>query len=241
MSALVSFPDGGFRFLEGVFPYSQGVAALPGFAIERARFARPVPVPEGFRRIKGARDLDHPGLAVLRELYLLREQLAEAADVPPFKIVNNEALLLIAGQRPGNSGALAGIQGVGERLRRRNGPDLLAAVRRGIAGQDEVPMRLPPTGRRPDPEETAIDEGLREWRRDACARDHLTPLAVLPNPVIERIARERPATAGDLAKIEGLGQGRLARYGEEILAVVRNPPPPRRGRWPRRARGGDEP
>jgi hypothetical protein len=51
MSTLLPFPDGGFSFLEGVFPYSQGVVALPGFAIERARFARPVPVTEGFRRI----------------------------------------------------------------------------------------------------------------------------------------------------------------------------------------------
>ncbi len=51
MSALIPFPDGGFSFLEGVFPYSQGVVAMPGFAIERARFARPVPVTEGFRRI----------------------------------------------------------------------------------------------------------------------------------------------------------------------------------------------
>ena len=51
MSALIPFPDGGFSFLEGVFPYSQGVVALPGYAIERARFARPVPVEEGFRKI----------------------------------------------------------------------------------------------------------------------------------------------------------------------------------------------
>ena len=48
MSALISFPDGGFSFLEGVFPYSQGVIALPGFAIERVRLARPVPVARGF-------------------------------------------------------------------------------------------------------------------------------------------------------------------------------------------------
>jgi len=51
MRQLIAFADGGFSFLEGVFPYSQGVVALPGFAIERARFARPVPVAEGFRRI----------------------------------------------------------------------------------------------------------------------------------------------------------------------------------------------
>ena len=51
MHILIGFPDGGFSFLQGVFPYSQGVVALPGFAVERARFARPLPLAEGFRRI----------------------------------------------------------------------------------------------------------------------------------------------------------------------------------------------
>jgi hypothetical protein len=51
MSALVPFPDGGYAFLEGVFPYSQGVVALPDYAIERVSFMHPVPIAEGFRRI----------------------------------------------------------------------------------------------------------------------------------------------------------------------------------------------
>lgn len=51
MSALIPFPDGGYAFLEGVFPYSQGVVALPGFAIERVSLGRPLPMAEGFRRI----------------------------------------------------------------------------------------------------------------------------------------------------------------------------------------------
>jgi hypothetical protein len=51
MSALIPFPDGGYAFLEGVFPYSQGVVALPDFAIERVTFAHPVPMAEGFRKI----------------------------------------------------------------------------------------------------------------------------------------------------------------------------------------------
>ncbi len=49
--------EGGFAFLEGVFPYSQGAVALDGFAIERVRFARPLPLAEGFRRI--AAHLEH--------------------------------------------------------------------------------------------------------------------------------------------------------------------------------------
>ena len=43
--------EGGFAFLEGVFPYSQGAVALDGYAIERVRFAGPLPIAEGFRRI----------------------------------------------------------------------------------------------------------------------------------------------------------------------------------------------
>ena len=52
MSNLIPFPDGGYGFLKGGFPYSQGVRALEGFAIERAHFARPLPVEKGFAAIE---------------------------------------------------------------------------------------------------------------------------------------------------------------------------------------------
>lgn len=45
------FEPGGYRFLRGGFPYSQGVIAMPGFGIVRARFARPLPVAGGFDAI----------------------------------------------------------------------------------------------------------------------------------------------------------------------------------------------
>lgn len=48
MPAAPRFAPGGYRFLPGGFPYSAGVAAEPGFQIERARFARPLPLAEGF-------------------------------------------------------------------------------------------------------------------------------------------------------------------------------------------------
>lgn len=42
----------GYRYIPGPFQYSAGVAALPGHTIERVRFANPVPLAEGFRRIE---------------------------------------------------------------------------------------------------------------------------------------------------------------------------------------------
>ena len=46
------FEAGGYRYVRGPFQYSGGVAAEPGFAIERVRFARPRPIDEGFRDIE---------------------------------------------------------------------------------------------------------------------------------------------------------------------------------------------
>jgi hypothetical protein len=42
----------GYRYIPGPFQYSNGVAAQPGYAIERVRFANLVPLAEGFRRIE---------------------------------------------------------------------------------------------------------------------------------------------------------------------------------------------
>ena len=45
------FPAGSYRFIPAVFQYSGGVAADPGFEIERVRFDQPVPLADGFARI----------------------------------------------------------------------------------------------------------------------------------------------------------------------------------------------
>lgn len=51
MTETIEFSPGGYRFIPGVFQYSAGVAALPGFEIVRARFRRPLRLEDGFKRI----------------------------------------------------------------------------------------------------------------------------------------------------------------------------------------------
>lgn len=51
-SACIDLPERGFRYLPGAFQYACGVAALPGFAIERVGFDRPLPLDEGFLAIE---------------------------------------------------------------------------------------------------------------------------------------------------------------------------------------------
>jgi len=52
MTETRTFAPGGYRYIRGRFQYSGGVAAEPGYRIERVRFARPAPLEAGFRRIE---------------------------------------------------------------------------------------------------------------------------------------------------------------------------------------------
>ena len=52
MTDVLTSSQGGYRFIKGVFRYSAGVAAEPGFEIVRARFAKVLPLAEGFARIE---------------------------------------------------------------------------------------------------------------------------------------------------------------------------------------------
>jgi hypothetical protein len=52
MTAVPVFSAGGYRYIKAVFQYSGGVAAEPGYEIERARFARPPALGDAFAAVE---------------------------------------------------------------------------------------------------------------------------------------------------------------------------------------------
>lgn len=58
------FTQGGYRYLKAGFQFSSGVAAEPGFEIERVRFLDPLPLADGFAAVEGhLRALGRPSTA----------------------------------------------------------------------------------------------------------------------------------------------------------------------------------
>ncbi len=84
--------------------------------------------PEGWRRLKGARDLDAPGRGVLRALWIAREEQARAADRPPFKVLAEQTMVELAHRKPRTAGEVERIRGVTPSVMRRLGPAILAAT-----------------------------------------------------------------------------------------------------------------
>jgi len=65
-------------------------------------------------------------------------------------------------------------------------------------------------------------EALRALRRDLAAEAQVPPYVIFHDAVLRDIASQRPASTGDLARIPGIGERKLAAYGDAFLAVVRN-------------------
>ena len=104
--------------------------------------------PDAYLGVKGARELSLRGLAILRELWALRESLARAADRPPFKILSEEILIAIARAAPRDAAALASLPGVTPRVLGRWGQALAGAVERALTLPE---MDLPQWPHRPRP------------------------------------------------------------------------------------------
>ena len=64
-------------------------------------------------------------------------------------------------------------------------------------------------------------EALRAWRRERAAEQRVPPYVIFHDATLSAIARERPSSADELAKVSGVGQSKLKRYGADVLKVVR--------------------
>ena len=69
-----------------------------------------------------------------------------------------------------------------------------------------------------------MTQRLRALRRDLAKTRDLAPHRIFPDRTLRLIARARPRTLQDLARVPSVGPMTLADFGAEILAAVAAPP-----------------
>jgi ribonuclease D len=174
--------------------------------------------PQGFWHIKGARDLPSSSLAVLRELYIYRENQAMQRDLPVFKIMGDQVLVHLATQKPRSLSKMQPTPGLGSKQIRRYGAGLLAAIQRGSQADPPSPPERP----RGESSElvTRRFEALHTWRKERAAARGVPSDIVMSKNTLWELAHIAPRTRQHLHVIEGLGPWRLKMYGDEILRVL---------------------
>jgi ribonuclease D len=177
--------------------------------------------PEGFRRIKGSRHLSPQQLCLLRALYQLRDKIARKMDLPPFKVLNDSVLLVLAQRNPESMQALSLVRGVSERVFRQFGRDIIRAL--DAARRDDPATLIPPyvsTWTPPSRETRLRVERLKTWRA-AKAQTLELPVGVLfPGALLENVAASAPATLEALQSLPGMRHWRMELLGSEILDLI---------------------
>jgi len=156
--------------------------------------------PDGFWTVRGARALEPRQQAVLKALYVFRDEEARRRDLPAFKVFNNDALIGMATALPDTKERLADVRGIGVRNHERYCARLLEVITAARAAD-----RF---------------ERLSQWRRDRALARGVESDVILSRETMWDIARGNPNSLDELARIPGIGPCRLQLHGESILGEL---------------------
>jgi ribonuclease D len=178
-----------------------------------------------YLRIKGADALDPPSLAVLRRLVLEREQIAELWDEPPFKVAGNELLLALARSKPASLADFSRARrGVSSRLL-EVAPRFISAVLAGLT-DGSVPgadlERAPRFDREVMAARRTREKRLSAWRRTEAKARGVDEQVVLPGHCLSDLVSLETTDVDAVARVQGLGQKRIARYAVALAAMLTN-------------------
>ena len=69
-------------------------------------------------------------------------------------------------------------------------------------------------------EDFALFAKLRDWRKTKAGEEGIPVYAVLTNDQLAAVATKRPKSTAQLREVEGLGEAKAVKYGEDILKIV---------------------
>lgn len=189
---------------------------------ESTRWSEDDSAGDAFLRIKGARELQPRGLAILREIYRWRDEVGRERDQATFRIMSNQTMLEIALKAPTTRSALLGIGGISSGLVDRRWRELVEAVRKGLAVPEADLPRFPPSRRwERDPSVEQIAERLRQVRNRVAESLDLDPGFLMSRNLLDEIARRKPATLEELAAFSEVRGWQIEVLGEELMKAIR--------------------
>ncbi len=71
------------------------------------------------------------------------------------------------------------------------------------------------------PADAPLFQALKAWRAGEAKAQHVPPYVIFHDRTLAEIAQARPGSRAALERISGVGEAKLAHYGEAVLSVVR--------------------
>ncbi len=180
------------------------------------RFAEKDVNGEGFRRLKGISGFDRQSLAVARALYDWRDEMARAADRPPFKIFGNDVIVEVARAKAAEPEALTDIKALSPGHRKRYAREIVRRVRIALALPEEMlPERSDARSWMRDKALESRISRLKDIRDKKAKELKLDPGVLAPRHVLTAIATTR-----DLDQVPAMREWQKRVLGPDLLKVL---------------------
>ena len=152
--------------------------------IEEVRYTAPN-IETAYLSVKGSKDLNGRGLAILKSLFLFREEEARRQHRPLFMVLPGATLIFLA---TSPEAALSEVPGLGQTGLERFGQGLQQALRNGITAPPIHRLR-PIRAKRANKEQIQCLSRLKEWRTSLGSSLSLDPSLLWPLTSLERLAK----------------------------------------------------
>ncbi|MGR6320987.1 DNA helicase RecQ [Micromonospora soli] len=120
----------------------------------------------------------------------------------------------------GDYGTLALTAVSGEVLGRRRTVTMRREPERSASSRSAKPRGAATVVADLGPAATSVFERLRAWRAATAKEQGVPAYVIFHDATLRQIANEPPASLAELSRISGVGENKLAKYGEAILAVL---------------------
>lgn len=172
-------------------------------------------------KIAGSQALSIQDLKVLRELFVARDAIGRLEDLPVFRVIQNETLLLLARRKPARAGELFEMRGMPPRLAKVHGERIVAAIRSGMSGTALLPQAPP----EPSPPANAAEiearfQQLKKWRQKKSAMLDLEPALVASNAILYNVASLPPRDLRQLQNVPLVRRWQVEDYGAEWIETL---------------------
>ena len=167
-----------------------------------------------FLSVKGSRDLDGQGLAVLRSLHAFREKEAVRCDRPPFRIFSDAAMVALAAS-PNSD--LARVTGLGRYGEGRFSSGVRHAIHEGIRTGPVQRPRKRTADRRENRSRLRL---LKDWRAREANRLKLSPFLLWPTTSLARLSATWTDGLDDEMESEDIRRWQRQELGEALWTFM---------------------
>ncbi|MBA3009251.1 MAG: HRDC domain-containing protein [Proteobacteria bacterium] len=174
-----------------------------------------------FKKFKGAGKMDNRSLAVLENLLQVRMDIAEKKDLPLFKIMSSQSLMILATHRPKAVETMISIKALSKKQADMYGHLCQEAISSALAlAHGELPSYPKTRMPKKNPQVLERIDLLKKMRDKLSISIGMEPGFLINNTLISAIAFENPGTLAALGNMENIRNWQLEALGEDILKTL---------------------